>query len=159
MLKKIELTADISNMNETLVKDQDVPDVETIESETVLHAEPELLVPISEYASRQGLSRRTIDRYARTGRLEKVRQHGQTYILDKPLKPPPVETVRSEKVPDSQIISLAQTDWIHFGYLKASAKSKTIWQAYAIVVTVLLFAFVLASLWLFTQWRFLTSTS
>lgn len=145
-------------MNQTLTKEQDTPDVESIESETVLHAEPELLVPISEYASRQGLSRRTIDRYARTGRLEKVRQHGQTYILDKPLKPPQIETVRTENVPDSQIISLAQTDWIHFGYLKASAKSKTLWQAYAIVLTVLFVSLLLASLWLFTQWQFLTST-
>ena len=63
-----------------------MPPVETIETETVLHVEPELLVPIAEYASIHSLSRRTIDRYCRIGRLEKVRQHGQPYILDKPLK-------------------------------------------------------------------------
>lgn len=133
-----------------------MPPVETIESETVLHAEPELLVPIGEYASRQGLSRRTIDRYARTGRLEKIRQHGQTYILDKPLKPQVQQTVMSDKVPDSQIVPLAQTDWIRLGFLQARAKSKTIWQTYAISLTVLFVALLLASLWLFTQWRFLT---
>jgi len=47
-----------------------MPPVETIESETVLHAEPELLLPVEEYASIHGISRRTADRYIRTGRLE-----------------------------------------------------------------------------------------
>lgn len=132
--------------------------VETIESETVLHAEPELLVPISEYASRECLSRRTIDRYARTGRLEKIKQHGQTYILDKPLKPQVQETGQARNVPDSQIVPLAQTDWIRLGFLQARSKSKTIWQTYAIALTVLFVALLLASLWLFTQWRFLLTT-
>ncbi|MBW8041984.1 MAG: hypothetical protein FVQ85_18570 [Planctomycetes bacterium] len=129
--------------------------VETIESETILHAEPELLVPISEYASREGLSRRTVDRYAQTGRLEKVRQHGQTYILDKPLKPQVQQTGQVRNVPDSQIVPLAQTDWMRLGYLQARSKSKAIWQTYAIALTVLFVALLLASLWLFTQWRFL----
>ncbi len=136
-----------------------MPDVETIESETVLHGEPELLVPIAEYAARESLSRRTIDRYCQTGRLEKVRQHGHTYILDKPLKPQVNETRQERNVPDSQIVPLAQTDWIRLGILQVRSKSKTIWQAYAIVLTVLFVALLLASLWLFTQWRFLTSTS
>ncbi len=159
LLKKIELTADNSNMNQTLTEKQDTADVETIQSETVLHAEPDILVPIAEYATRERLCRRTVDRYCQIGRLEKVKQHGQTYILDKPLKPPPDETVRPENVPVSQIIPLSQTDWMHLGYLKANAKSKTIWQTYAIALTVLFVALMLASLWLFTQWRFLTSTS
>jgi len=133
--------------------------VETIESETILHAEPELLVPIEEYAARESLSRRTIDRYCQIGRLEKSRQHGQTYILDKPLKPQPQQTAMSDNVRDSQIVPLAQTDWIRLGYLQAKSKSKTLWQAYAIILTVLFVALLLASLWLFTQWRFLTATS
>lgn len=135
-----------------------MPDVETIESETVLHTEPELLVPIAEYASSQDLSRRTIDRYVRIGRLEKIKQHGQTYILDKPLKPQVQQTVKSDNVPDSQIVPLAQTNWIRLGYLQARSKSKTLWQTYAIVLTVLFVALLLVSLWLFTQWRFLIET-
>ena len=145
-------------MIDTLTKEQDTQTVETIQSETVLHSEPDILVPIAEYAEREGLCRRTVDRYCRIGRLEKVKQHGQTYILDKPLKPPPNETVKSDKVPVSQIIPLSQTDWMHLGYLKAKSKSKTIWQTYAIALTVLFVALMLASLWLFTQWRFLTSS-
>lgn len=142
-------------MFETTTKTQDRQDVQAIESETVLHTDHELLVPISEYASREGLSRRTIDRYVEIGRLEKVKKHGQTYILDNPLKPQVKETVSSEKFPDSQIVPLSQTDWMQLGYLKARSKSKTLWQTYAIVLTVLFFALALASLWLFTQWRFL----
>jgi len=136
-----------------------MPPVDTIESETILHGEPELLLPIAEYAARESLSRRTVDRYAQTGRLEKVRQHGQTYILDKPLKPQIHQTVMSDKVPDSQIVQLGQTDWIRLGYLQAKSKSKTLWQTYAIVLTVLFVTLLLASLWLFTQWRFLTASA
>ena len=159
MLKKTELTTDNSNMNQPITEEQDTQAVETIQSETVLHAEPDILVPIAEYASRERLCRRTVDRYCQIGRLEKVKQHGQTYILDKPLKLPLHETVKTEKVPDSQIIPLSQTDWMHLGYLKARSKSKTIWQTYAIALTVLFVALLLASLWLFTQWRFLIATS
>jgi len=158
VLKKIVLTTDNSNMIETLTQEQDTQPVGSIHSETVLHAEPELLMPIDEYASREKLCRRTVDRYCRIGRLEKVKQHGQTYILDKPLKPPPIETVRTENVPDSQIVQFAQADWIRYGFLQASSKSKTLWQTYAITLTVLFVALMLASLWLFTQLRFLTST-
>jgi len=64
----------------------------------------------------------------------------------------------SDKVPDSQIVPFAQTDWIRLGYLQAKSKSKTLWQTYAIVLTVLFVALLLASLWLFTQWRFLTTS-
>jgi len=132
-------------------------DVETIESETVLHAEHELLVPISEYASRHGMSRRTIDRYVRIGRLETTKQHGRTYILDKPLQSQLNDSGPVRNVSDSQLVPLSQTDWMQLGYLKARAKSKTIWQTYAIVLTVLFVALMLVSLWLFTQWRFLTA--
>jgi hypothetical protein len=142
-------------MIETLTQKQDTQPVGTIHSETILHAEPELLVPINEYASREKLCRRTVDRYCRIGRLEKVKQHGQSYIIDKPLKSPPIETVRTENVPDSQIVQFAQADWIRYGFLQARSKSKTIWQTYAITLTVLFVALMLASLWLFTQWRFL----
>jgi len=144
-------------MIDTLTKSQDRQDVPAVESETVLHAEPELLVPIAEYASKENLCRRTVDRYCQIGRLEKVKQHGQTYILDKPLKPPPKETVRTAKVPDSQLVPLAQTDWMQLGYFKCRSKSKTAWQTYAIAVTVLCVALLLACLWLFDHWRFLTS--
>jgi len=136
---------------------QDTQPVRTIESETVPHNDHELLIPIAEYASRESLSRRTVDRYVRFGRLEKVKQHGQTYILDKPLKPPPRDLVMSDKVPDSQIVPFVQTDWIRLGYLQARSRAKTAWQIYAILLTVLFVCLLLASLWLFAHWRFLTS--
>jgi len=47
---------------------------------------------------------------------------------------------------------------MRLGYLKARAKSKTLLQTYAIALTVLFVALMLASLWLFTQWRFLTAS-
>ncbi len=157
-LKKILLTADNSNMNQTLTEVQDTQTVETIQSETVLHGEPELLFPIDEYAERHGVSRRTVDRYVQTGRLESKKQRGRTMILDKPLKSPSQDMRQGQSDTDFQIVPLAQADWIHFGYLKSRSKSKTIWQTYAIVVTILLFALTLVSVCLFMQLRFLTTT-
>lgn len=138
---------------------QDIEPVRTMEAETVLHADHELLIPIAEYASRESLSRRTVDRYVRFGRLEKIKQHGQTYIVDKPLKPPPRDLVKSDNVPDSQIVPFVQTDWIRLGYLQARSRAKTVWQIYAIFLSVLFVCLLLVSLWLFAHWRFLTSTS
>jgi hypothetical protein len=159
MLKKSPALADNSNMNQTLITEQDTQAVETIESETVLHAEPELILPIDEYASRHGICRRTVNRYVKSGRLESTKKHGRTMIIDKPLKPPFQDTQPVKPNIDSQIVPFAQADWIRFGFLQARSKSKTIWQTYAIALTVLFVALLLASLWLFTQWRFLTSTS
>ena len=158
MLKKIELTADNVSMIETITKPDARPDVQSIESETVLHGEPELLLPIDEYATRHGVSRRTADRYVKSGRLDSIKQHGRTMIIDKPLKPSTPDTRPSPNDMDVQIVPLARNDFIRLGYLQARSKSKTLWQAYAIVLTVLCVTLLLVSLWLFTQWRFLIET-
>jgi hypothetical protein len=60
-------------------------------------------------------------------------------------------------VPDFQIVPMSQTDWMRLGYLQARSKSKTIWQTYPIVLTIFFVSLLLVSLWLFTQWRFLTT--
>lgn len=144
-------------MNHTSTTEQDIQAVESIESETVLTSEPELLLPIDEYAKRQGISRRTVSRYVKSGRLESAKQRGRTMIIDKPLKPATQDTRQGQANIDSQIVQFAQADWIRYGSLLTKSKSKTILQTYAIVVTILCVALMLASLWLFTQWRFLTS--
>jgi hypothetical protein len=146
-------------MIETLTQKQDTQAVETIHSETILHAEPELLVPINEYASRHGICRRTVNRYVKCGRLDSTKQRGRTMIVDKPLKAASRDTLFVKPNTDSQIVPFVQADWIRYGFLQARSKSKTIWQTYAITLTVLFVALMLASLWLFTQWRFLTSTA
>ena len=145
-------------MIDTLTRPHDRQDSQAIESETVLHGEPELLLPIDEYALRHGVSRRTVNRYVKSGRLDSTKSHGRTMILDKPLKPPVQDTRNVQANIDSQLVPFAQADWIRFGMLQARSKSKAIWQAYAIVLTALFVALLLASLWLFTQWRFLTTT-
>jgi len=142
-------------MNDTLTKVQDTPDVEAINSETVLHGEPELLIPADDYAFRHGICRRTVNRYVKSGRLDSTKQRGRTMIIDKPLKPASQDTLFVKPNTDSQIVPFVQADWVRFGFLQARSKSKTIWQTYAIALTVLFVALLLASLWLFTQWRFL----
>lgn len=142
-------------MNETLTKEQDTQAVEAIQSETVLHGEPELLIPADEYASRHGICRRTVNRYVKSGRLDSAKQRGRTMIVDKPLKPKSMDTLFVKPNTDSQIVPFAQADWIRFGFLQARSKSKTIWQTYAIALTVIFVSLLLLCLWLFTQWRFL----
>lgn len=144
-------------MIDTFTKPHDKQDVQAIESETVLTGEPELLLPIDEYASRHGISRRTVNRYVKSGRLEATKQRGRTIIIDKPLKPQSQDTQSVTPNTDSQIVPFSPTELIRYGMLQARSKSKTSWQVYAIVVTILCVAFMLASLWFFTQWRFLTS--
>ena len=154
-LKKSRPTADNSNMIETLTQPHDRQDTQAIESETVLTGEPELILPIDEYATRHGISRRTVNRYVQKGRLESTKQRGRTMIIDKPLKPSARDTRHVKPNTDSQMVPFSPTELIRYGFLQAKAKSKTIWQTYAIVVTVLFVALLLLSLWLFTQWRFL----
>ncbi|MBA7482722.1 hypothetical protein ES707_18216 [subsurface metagenome] len=157
VLKKIELTADNSNMNQELSTAHDRQDTQAIESETVLTGEPELVLPIDEYAARHGISRRTVNRYVKSGRLDSSKNHGRTMIVDKPLKPQSQDSRHVKPNIDSQLAPLSQTDWVRYGFLQARSKSKAIWQTYAIVLTVLFVALLLASLWLFAQWRFLTA--
>lgn len=145
-------------MIETFTKPHDKQDIQAIESETVLTGEPELILPIDEYASRHGVSRRTVNRYVQSGRLDSTKQRGRTMIIDKPLKPQSQDTRHVKPNIDSQIVQFAQADWIRYGSLLARSKSKTIWQTYAITLTVLFVSLLLASLWLFTQWRFLLTT-
>jgi predicted site-specific integrase-resolvase len=38
------------------------------------------------YAHKQGISRRTLDRYARLGKVETKKRLGWTYVVDKPIK-------------------------------------------------------------------------
>ena len=145
-------------MFETQTKPQDRHDTQAIESETVLTGEPELLIPIDEYASRHGISRRTVNRYVEKGRLESTKQRGRTMIIDKPLKPKAQDTQHVTPNTDSQMVPFSPNDLIRFGILQYRSKSKAIWQTYAIIVTVLFVAALMASLWLYMQWQFLAST-
>ena len=145
-------------MIETFTKPRDKHDIQAIESETVITGEPELILPIDEYATRHGISRRTVNRYVQSGRLESTKQRGRTMIIDKPLKPKSEDTRHVKPNIDSQIVPFSPTELIRYGMLQYRSKSKTIWQVYAIAVTFLLVAALLASLWLFAQLRFLTET-
>ena len=145
-------------MFETSTQPQGRQDVQAVESETVLHDEPELLLPIDEYANRHGICRRTVDRYVKLGRLESTKKLGRTMIVDKPLKPSAQDKRQVTTAMDSQMVHFARADWIRYGSILNRSKAKTIWQTYAIVVSILLFVFVLVSVCLYMQLRFLTST-
>lgn len=67
----------------------------------------ERLIPIDEYAQKIGVKRSALDRYAKAGRIETKEQHGQMYVVDKPL---------------------VEKDWFEFGIVQAQAKATTRWQ-------------------------------
>ncbi len=95
------------------------------------------LIPANEYALKYGITRRTVDRYVRSGKVEKVRQGGRTLIVDKPPEKPETQSESSETVPSDLIVAPVRTDWLRLGYLEAQAKSRTAWQVLAIILLVL----------------------
>ena len=153
MLKKFASPADKADMDQLTQQSPDIQDNGGIESETTLTDRPEILIPIGDYALGQGVSRRTIDRYISTGRLETQKRHGRTYVHDKPLKGVSTATGQARNVSDSQLALFDRTQLIELGYLKARAKAKTVWQVYAIVLSVVFVALLLVSLWLYVQWQ------
>ena len=130
---------------ETILK----PDVETVGQDN------ECLIPITDYAQRLGLSRRTVDRYAKVGRIETKKQLGRIYVVDKPLKPAPVKTdnVRHDKT--SEFAPLVQSDWFDFGMVQAQAKAKTKWQiaclTFAVLFAVVVITGSAGGVWLWTD--------
>ncbi|MCJ7805721.1 hypothetical protein MUP46_03715 [Patescibacteria group bacterium] len=153
ILKKFPPPADKADMDQLTEQAPDIQDSYGIESQDVPPIEPDMLIPIDEYAVRHSVSRRTLDRYVQTGRLETEKRHGRTYVIDRPPKSHPFETRQARNGSDSQLALFDRTQWIQLGYLKARARSKTVWQVYAIVLTVLCVALLLSSLWLYLQWQ------
>lgn len=83
----------------------------------------ERLIPIEDYAQKIGVSRSTVDRYAQTGRIETKKQHGQTFVVDRPL---------------------VEKDWFALGLVQAQAKAKTLWQIACLMFAALFVLAVLA---------------
>ncbi|MHC4117698.1 MAG: hypothetical protein ACYSWO_09345 [Planctomycetota bacterium] len=85
--------------------------------------EMERLIPIDKFAQKMGITRSTVDRYAKAGRIETKEQQGQMYVVDKPL---------------------AEKDWFDFGIVQAQARSKTRWQVACFVFATLFVVVALA---------------
>jgi len=126
--------------------------MDAIETETKLEPDVETagqgnegLIPIKDYAERFGVSRRTVERYAKVGRIEIKKQLGRIYVVDNPPKPAPpsTESVRLDEMSD--LTPLVQKDWFDFGMAQAQAqaKAKTKWQIACLAFAVLLVAAVI----------------
>lgn len=100
---------------------------------------PERIVPINDFARRQNLSRRTIDRYIQLGKVESRRLKGKTFVVDSPIKSestlktqsPTAQTAQPEAI--TKIDLMTKIEWAQFGLLTARARAKRIWQIVAIV--------------------------
>lgn len=126
--------------------------MDMVETETVVQEEPETvrqdnecLIAIEDYAQKLGVSRRTVDRYARVGRIETKKHLGRTMVIDKPYTPAPfrADTVRPEQT--TELAPLVPQDWLHFGQALSQAKAKTRWQAACLIFAVLFVGVTLAA--------------
>jgi hypothetical protein len=126
--------------------------MDTVETETIVQEEPETvrqddecLIPIEDYAQKLGVSRRTVDRYARVGRIETKKHLGRTMVLDKPYKPAPfhADNIRTEQT--TELAPLVQSDWLNFGQALSQAKAKTKWQVACLTFAVLFAGVTLAA--------------
>lgn len=125
----------------------DMVETETLEEpgfETV-RQDDESLIPIDDYAHKLGVSRRTVDRYARVGRIETKKHLGRTMVVDKPFKAAPFheDSVRHEQT--TELAPLVEKDWFNFGHALAQAKAKTKWQIACLTFVVLFVAVTLAA--------------
>ena len=114
-------------------------------------AEPvlsEVVIGIDEYADKHRITRRTVDRYVRAGKVEKIRQYGKTLVVDKPPIPNFKTSVKSEKSGTSGTVEIepfVREDWVNFGAARAYAASRHKWQAAFFVVSVLFVLVLMAS--------------
>jgi len=96
------------------------------------------LVPIDEFAAREGVSRSAVEDWANLGLVQIRRHKGETFVVDVPPGP----------YGDSY---QALNDQQEPGYRNAPPRPTSIWQLVATVSVVCAFAAVLASLWLYAD--------
>lgn len=119
--------------------------------------EREAALPIDEYTKSKGPGRRAADHYVKLGHVEKQRKKSETLAAEPPAKPKTAQKTEDSTSTDPQTkliietIQLAKNDWVHFGLIQAQAKSKTRWQTYAFVLSVLFVGVLLADIWLYTD--------
>jgi coenzyme F420-reducing hydrogenase delta subunit len=117
--------------------------VKTItEQETFEDTAPRLqlertLVPIDEFAAREGISRSAVEDWAKLGLVQTRRHKGKIFVVDVPPAPyDPCRTPDNCQQPNSR---------------GSPPKSTTFWKTTAIVSAVCAFASILAGLWLYSD--------
>lgn len=126
-----------------------------MESQTVT-LEHKQFVPIDEYANREGISRRTANRYAKIGKIQTAKHKGRTMVIDKPIEPEPIMPKKDNQESQTrqqsgQIELFGQQQWFELGKLTIRAKSRQTWQFLAITSFVLIVTILGLSGWLFLE--------
>jgi len=121
------------------------------------------LLPIDEYASREGVSRRTVEERVDSGIIQIRKYKGKTYVVDVPLSPyhhaphelclleedPKMEIQFSQQSTDSYQDQVPDTDPPRSSVFTSSTWTKRIQHVAAVTSLACLFAVILASLWLY----------
>ena len=107
------------------------------------------LLPIDEYAAREGISRGIVEECAKLGVVQIRKYKGKTFVIDVPLSPYPhtpdttadpiqpidktaqagkISELVQKVIPDTpESAQITQDSGIQFGFLTAQARSKRIW--------------------------------
>ncbi|HEW79180.1 MAG TPA: hypothetical protein ENH34_04345 [Phycisphaerales bacterium] len=129
------------------------------------------LLPIDEYAAREGISRGIVEECAKLGVVQIRKYKGKTFVIDVPLSPYPhtpdttadpiqpidktaqagkISELVQKVIPDTpESAQITQDSGIQFGFLTAQARSKRIWQIVAVFSTVFLFTALFGNLWFY----------
>ncbi len=118
------------------------------------------LLPIDEYAAREGVSRDIVEECGKLGIVQIRKYKGKTFVVDVPLGPysytpettdEPSELINEtvetkETLESAQII---QDSGIQLGLLTAQTRSKRAWQIIAVFSTAFLFTALFGNLWFY----------
>ncbi len=112
----------------------------------------------NEYAEKYNISRRTVSRYIKQGKLEAVRRTGRTYVVDQkpletPIKPEPVKQLDNADNWPEQLIRQPDNDAPEPSQLSMQAKTYHRWQSLSIALTVAASITTLATVWMYTTWQ------
>lgn len=127
-----------------------MPDIIDIPGQPTLTAD--------DYAGKYGISRRTVSRYIKQGKLEAVRRTGRTYVIDQkpaetPIKTEPAKRLDNLASKPGQLAKKPDDYLFKLGQLSVQAKAGHRWQSLSIVLIVAAFIAVPAAVWMYSTWQ------
>jgi len=112
----------------------------------------------NDYAAKHGISRRTVSRHIKQGKLEALKRSGRTYIVDlepvdTPIRTESARRLDTQDAESGQIVRQADDDLRELAPAPAKASAGYRWKYLAIVLVVAASVAVPASVWMYSSWK------
>jgi len=116
---------------------------------------PELTA--NDYAEKYNISRRTVSRYIKQGKIDAVRRKGRTFIIDlepkeTPIEPEPADKLNNQDTESGQL-AITSESYFRLGELTVKAKAGQRWKMLSCILLVLVFIATPAVVWLYLSWQ------